>query len=132
MKRVVLNYLVIAILVVSVAFVSCNKGDEKFTVENNTFTVAFYSKNENIFASKTVAEGEKVRPPDGNYDGWFKDNITFNDLWNFLTDTVTADLSLYAKWIINDYTGNFELGTFQKILDGYHVNAIEFDSKGNA
>ena len=32
------------------------------------------------------------------------------------------------EWI----TGNFELGSLQKILDGYVVRAIAFDSKGNA
>lgn len=29
--------------------------------------------------------------------GWYKES-TFNSLWNFSSDTVTEDTTLYAKW----------------------------------
>ena len=33
------------------------------------------------------------------FDGWYVDNITFNDKWNFETNSVTTNTTLYAKWI---------------------------------
>lgn len=40
------------------------------------------------------------------FDGWYSDeNLT--DDWNFDTDTVTKDITLYAKWTLNQYTVTF-------------------------
>lgn len=35
--------------------------------------------------------------------GWFKDE-ELTDQWNFETDTITGNLTLYAKWELNDQT----------------------------
>ena len=51
-----------------------------------------------------VPEGTKYTPPtdltrDGyDFGGWYKDE-TFTEKWNPDTDTVTADMKLFAKWV---------------------------------
>ena len=68
-----------------------------------SYTVTFSGESINI-ASQTVENGNLViRPADPervNYDfgGWFTDNGTFLNEWNFETDVVTQDTTLYAKW----------------------------------
>lgn len=54
--------------------------------------------------SDTVADGsiilnEPTSPSEVGYEfqGWYKDS-GFETAWNFATDTVTADTTLYAKW----------------------------------
>ena len=33
-----------------------------------------------------------------SFEGWYTDNNTFANAWNFATDKVTQDTTLYAKW----------------------------------
>jgi uncharacterized repeat protein (TIGR02543 family) len=53
--------------------------------------------------SQLIVEGNKVAIPDTPtrddyfFGGWYKD-VTFTTSWNFETDTVTSDMTLYAKW----------------------------------
>jgi uncharacterized repeat protein (TIGR02543 family) len=55
-------------------------------------------------AVQTVAEGGKVTAPAAmtrtgyTFDGWYKEP-GFTSRWNFSTGTVTANITLYAKWI---------------------------------
>ena len=61
---------------------------------------------------QTVDHGGKVNEPaamtKANYTfgGWFKESALINQ-WNFVTDTVTEDTDLYAKWTLNQYTVTF-------------------------
>jgi uncharacterized repeat protein (TIGR02543 family) len=54
-------------------------------------------------AAQDVADGGKVTTPPAmtktgfTFGGWFKES-TVTSPWNFATDTVTADITLYAKW----------------------------------
>jgi uncharacterized repeat protein (TIGR02543 family) len=54
--------------------------------------------------SQTIALGKCATAPESpqrkGYDfvGWFTDNGTFANEWNFDTDIVTQDTTLYAKW----------------------------------
>jgi len=67
------------------------------------YTVTFAGEDISI-ASQTVEAGDFViRPEDPerenyNFDGWFTDNSTFLNKWDFETDIVTQDTTLYAKW----------------------------------
>ena len=69
-----------------------------------TFTVTFNANGGNAVPSQTVASGGKATEPQnvarGGYTivGWYKDNGTFQNQWDFAADTVTADITLYAKW----------------------------------
>ena len=97
MKRLIFNYLIIASLAVSAALTSC-KDDEK------TFTVNFNSGDGgSAVPSQTVKEGERATKPnnparDGNtFVGWYKEAALTNE-WNFATDVVSANITLYARW----------------------------------
>ena len=63
-------------------------------------------------AAQTIDHGGKVSEPVAmtktgyTFGGWFRES-TFTSQWNFATDTVTADITLYAKWNINQYTVTF-------------------------
>ena len=70
-----------------------------------TYTVTFNSNGGTAVSSQTVNPGTTVTKPteptkSGGYafDGWYKES-TFVNLWNFSTDTVTENTTLYAKWV---------------------------------
>ena len=54
-------------------------------------------------AAQTVKEGYKATEPTAptaegyTFGGWYKEKAATN-AWNFSTDTVTKDTTLYAKW----------------------------------
>jgi uncharacterized repeat protein (TIGR02543 family) len=74
-----------------------------------TFTVSFVTNSgsaQPIPDTQTVAEGEKAfqpatmtRQPEGQWTfmGWFKD-ADFTVAWNFDSDIVNGNITLYAKW----------------------------------
>jgi uncharacterized repeat protein (TIGR02543 family) len=70
---------------------------------DGTFTVTFDSNSGSAVPSQDVKSGEKVTEPQnvtrGGYtlDGWYRDSA-FKTKWDFAADTVTADITLYAKW----------------------------------
>ncbi len=72
-----------------------------------THTVTFNSDG-GIVTTQTIVDGEKAIEPttptkDGyTFGGWYKDDTTFNSAWNFATEIVTSDITLYAKWILDD------------------------------
>jgi uncharacterized repeat protein (TIGR02543 family) len=67
------------------------------------FTVSFDSRNGSGVNAKQVASGGKLEKPDDPtktdavFDGWYKD-IAYTKAWDFRTDVVKADVTLYAKW----------------------------------
>ena len=77
-----------------------------------TYTVTFDTKGGNDIAPVTVNAGEKVATPttpvrDGfTFDGWYVDD-TYAIKYNF-EDSVTNNITLYAKWIENKYTVTFD------------------------
>jgi uncharacterized repeat protein (TIGR02543 family) len=68
-----------------------------------TYTVTFDTQGGNAVTSQTVEQGGKVAQPanpsrtDYNFAGWYKEAVCTN-AWNFATDLVTANITLYAKW----------------------------------
>lgn len=67
------------------------------------FTVTFDSQQGSAVTAKEVEKGQKVtKPTDPTreefvFKGWYKEAACTN-AWNFDTDTVTKDITLYAKW----------------------------------
>ncbi|MDR1175959.1 MAG: InlB B-repeat-containing protein, partial [Treponema sp.] len=63
--------------------------------------------------AQTVVEGSKATEPAAPtkagyiFGGWFREMEMVNQ-WNFATDTVTADITLYAKWSTVTYTVTFD------------------------
>ena len=73
------------------------------------FTVTFDSQGGSAVASQTVAGGGKVTQPTNptrtgyTFAGWFKE-AACTTAWNFGTDTVAGNTTLYAKWTSNGTT----------------------------
>ena len=72
-----------------------------------TYTVTFNSNGGSFVEPITVKPDEKINKPAtpiwGNYifAGWYCiDNNTFMKEWDFAVNTVTKNVTLYAKWII--------------------------------
>ena len=70
------------------------------------FTVSFDMKDHGsaIAAITNVIEGSKITAPtaptdaDYSFAGWYKENTLENE-WDFNTDVVEANTTLYAKWL---------------------------------
>ena len=71
-----------------------------------TYTVAFDTSGGSAVDPVTVDAGSTVTKPADpmksghNFGGWYKDS-TLQTPWNFANGTVTADMTLYAKWTAN-------------------------------
>jgi len=75
----------------------------KVTVSTTTYAVTFDSQGGSAVSTQTVAAGGLVTEPTAptksgyTFDGWYKESGC-TSAWNFATDTVTSDITLYAKW----------------------------------
>ena len=80
-----------------------------WTVSAGTHKVTFNSNGGSGVAEQHIADGGKVSKPADpqktgyTFNGWFKEAALTN-AWNFDTDTVTAEITLYAKWTENSVT----------------------------
>ena len=78
----------------------------------NTYTVTFDSQGGSVVDPQTVGRGGLVIEPTAPmrtgyaFAGWYKELECIN-AWDFANDTVTSDVTLYAKWAINTYTVTF-------------------------
>lgn len=93
----------------AVITLSCGDDDNK---ELEQFTVTFDSQDGSKVASQTISYGEKVIEPtrptkEGHaFIGWYTET-SYTHEWNFESDIVTKDITLYARWTIADYTVTF-------------------------
>lgn len=78
---------------------------KKLNTEVEKFNVAFESNGGNTIDTQVgIQKGTRViKPMDPKregytFEGWYSDN-SFKQSWNFDTDTVESDMTLYAKWI---------------------------------
>ncbi|MBR0247767.1 MAG: InlB B-repeat-containing protein, partial [Synergistaceae bacterium] len=58
--------------------------------------------------AKTMDEPTAPTADGYTFGGWYKEADCVNR-WNFAADTVTEDMTLYAKWAVNAYTISYEL-----------------------
>jgi len=74
-----------------------------------TYTVSFNSQSGSAIASQNIIEGNTVTEPVNptlsgyTFGGWFKESTCLNP-WDFISDTVSVNMPLYAKWTPNTYT----------------------------
>jgi uncharacterized repeat protein (TIGR02543 family) len=72
----------------------------------NTYTITFDSQYGSAVGSKTADYDAKIAPPAApkkpgyKFEGWYKE-ATCTNVWDFSTDTVDGDLTLFAKWSIS-------------------------------
>ena len=106
MKKTFL-FSMIALLSVSFIFMSCPQPSDP-----PAYTVTFNSNDGSAVESITdLASGAKITAPtaptkaENDFAGWYKEEA-LKTAWNFATDTVTANITLYAKW--TPYTDVFE------------------------
>lgn len=77
------------------------------------YTVTFNSNGGTAISSIVVEENTKITAPANptktnyTFGGWYKDN-TYSTPWYFDSDTVTSNMTLYAKWNINTFTVTFD------------------------
>ena len=78
----------------------------------NNYTATFNSQGGSTVSNGIPTSNSTIIAPTvptkTNYTfiGWYKEVGCLN-AWNFVTDTVTSNTTLYAKWIINNYTATF-------------------------
>ena len=101
----------------------------------NEYDVTFNSQGGSHINPITVAKNNTITKPtdptkkDCKFEGWYQNAACTGEKWNFDTDTVTADITLYAKWTENTtpptpttkYTVTF-------VVDGSTVSSQEVES----
>jgi len=106
----IFSCLVVAAMIFSVALTvsSCEIFEE-------TFIIRFDSKGGTPTPQEqTVKKGGKIEKPTDptreNYTltGWARADSETSALWNFDTETVSEDMTLFARWSINTYTVTFD------------------------
>ncbi len=105
------------VFLLSFALLGCG-GSSSGGGDDSSCTVTFDSRGGTAVASAEVSSGDTVaQPVDPNFSGytfygWSRaaDSV---DLWNFQSDVVTEDMTLYAKWAAADMivNGDFKDGS---------------------
>ena len=71
---------------------------------NNNRTVTFNSNGGSAVSSQTVLNNSPIQQPpnptraNSTFGGWYKESGLINP-WNFATDVVSSNITLFAKWI---------------------------------
>lgn len=95
----------------------------------DTYTVSFDSNGGSMIAAATFEFNDLIDPPTPptktgyTFGGWYTDPL-FNEGWNFTSDHVTKDTTLYAKWIPNQYTVTFQTNggsTVSELIGDYNT-----------
>jgi uncharacterized repeat protein (TIGR02543 family) len=77
------------------------------------YMVSFDTNDGSTVDSITGDYGKKITPPTVptkkgyTFDGWYEDS-GLTTKWDFDNDTIPADITLYAKWAVNQYTVSFD------------------------
>jgi len=96
----------------------------------NAYMVTFNSQGGSAVSSQMVEQGDLINKPKNptregyTFEGWYKESSCTN-AWNFTNDTVTSNITLYAKWTTKSYTVSLSVnpagsgtttgsGTYQK------------------
>ncbi len=67
------------------------------------YIITFESNGGTIVPAQSILENEKIEQPETPVkegyllEGWFKE-AEYETIWDFEKDTVTSDITLYAKW----------------------------------
>ncbi|OHD37271.1 MAG: hypothetical protein A2015_09845 [Spirochaetes bacterium GWF1_31_7] len=110
----------IRFLALFVMLVSCTQADLEKKPDGGEvptqYTVTFNSNGGSAVSNVVVNHGEKVAestsPTKTNYGfvGWYKEEA-LTTAWNFTSDTVTSNTTLFAKWNAGAFTISYELNS---------------------
>ena len=110
-----LLFLFLNIQVVANAASDTSTPKDRSSAQVNSYdNVIFNSNGGSEVDSLTVAYNEKaVAPLDSTkmgytFGGWYTDDTTFANLFDFENTEITQDITLFAKWTINKYTITFD------------------------
>ena len=138
MKKNLVKILVfVLILTISVVcLIACNKDNNEdenpAPVTGETYTVQFdlnYTNPTGSVASQTVASGAKVTEPVSpareNFQvrGWYKED-QLTTLFDFATETITEDITLYAGWTSTLYYVGGGFTGYEAAIDGFQLDEI--------
>jgi uncharacterized repeat protein (TIGR02543 family) len=79
----------------------------------SSFTVTFNSQGGSAVSPISADYGSTITAPAAptktgyDFGGWYKESGCIN-AWNFSSDTVTGDTTLWAKWTVSTYTVTFD------------------------
>ena len=117
--KYLVSYLKFALLGLSALLLTfgCSAEDPKDEQTTTTFTVTFNSKGGSAVENQTVNSGEVATKPtdptrEGHvFQGWYKEEA-YTNKFNFATETITANITLYARWTVkaDSYTVTFNTG----------------------
>ena len=103
--------------------------------EYNTFTVTFNSNGGGAVSSQTVSYGNKAsKPSDPSrvgyiFAGWYSDK-ELTKSYDFSSNTITSNITLYAKWTGITYAVSYELGNGGLYGDNHPETAVFGESVG--
>ena len=145
-----ISYLVVTAMIFGAILTSCNESDNDDN--QREFTVTFDSNGGSIVKTQKVKAGEKVAELEEDpklighaFMAWYKEDGLTSE-WKFDTDVVTADTTLYAKWIpkkiINPVVENLPGGArisytfpddvnFFRVEAEYYINGNQFISSAS-
>ncbi|WP_082389551.1 InlB B-repeat-containing protein [Lysinibacillus sp. ZYM-1] len=77
----------------------------------NRYTLSFESSGGDAVTAQSISYNATASEPTAptktgyTFGGWFKESAIINQ-WDFTKDVITANMTLYAKWIQNNSSGN--------------------------
>ncbi|NBI09558.1 hypothetical protein D1641_05915 [Colidextribacter sp. OB.20] len=108
--------------------------DSKAPVVTEKFTVTFDSQDGSAVDSQEIEKGGKATKPDDpakdgyTFGGWYREAACEN-AWDFDNDTVTGNITLYAKWEDSTVDSEKFTVTFDS-QDGSAVDSQEIEKDG--
>ena len=136
MKKFKLSVFIMALLL-SFCFVLAACGSDKGGEHNAVyFTVTFDSRGGSAVESQRVLKGNPIRAPESPtkgdliFNGWYISPDENAELWNFATDRVNDNITLYAVWKV-DLSAPTDTVTYEINADktGYIVTGAGQDAK---
>ena len=141
MKKVLAT---LVILLTAFTMVSCKKSKDQVTnaVNATIYTVTFESNGGTTVSAITVESGNTITEPTAPtkegyaFKGWYKE-AGFTNKWDFATDKVTSDVTLYARYFINNVDILVEQGkagisgpimTVSFYIQKYEVTQAQFEA----
>jgi uncharacterized repeat protein (TIGR02543 family) len=121
MKKLITLSIILSTLFFASVFLACDDGLNPGRISQ---TISFDSRGGSEVSSVTAQRGSTLSAPSApqkrgyDFDGWFVDANGETE-WDFLTDTVSGDMTLFARWSVTTFSI-----TFSNLADGENPNDI--------